>query len=297
MEFRKYMHLERFGNEEVQGIELGKCYIFPKLDGTNASIWNDNDELQAGSRNRSLSIENDNAGFFQYIKEFHEYKDLIKKYPSYYFYGEWLVPHSLKIYREDAWRKFYIFDVYDSDKNRYLSYDEYSYILSRNDIEYIRPLCIIKNASYDNLLKELEKNTYLIKDGSGPGEGIVIKNYEYNNKYERVCWAKFITNKFKEEHIKEMGEHVRIKKEMLEQRIVDKYVTKHLVDKVYSKIVNNNEGWNSKFIPQLLNTIFYDLIKEESWDFIKEEKFPTINFKTLQTICTLKIKSLRNELF
>lgn len=33
MEFRKYMHLERFGNDEVQGIELGTCYIFSKLDG------------------------------------------------------------------------------------------------------------------------------------------------------------------------------------------------------------------------------------------------------------------------
>lgn len=297
MEFRKYMHLERFGKEEVHGIELGECYIFPKLDGTNASIWNHNGELQAGSRNRILSVENDNAGFFQNIKGIEKYINLIEKYPHLYFYGEWLVPHSLKTYREDAWRKFYIFDVYDSTKSRYLSYDEYSHIISQYELEYIRPLCVIKNASYDNLLKELERNTYLIKDGSGAGEGIIIKNYDYKNKYQRVCWAKLITNVSKEKHIAEMGGHVRIKKEMLEQRVVDKYVTKHLVDKVYSKIVNDNEGWSSKFIPQLLNTVFYDLIKEESWSFIKEEKFPTINFKTLQTACTLKIKSLRNELF
>ena len=39
MEFKKYQHVERFGNIEVEGIELGKCYIFPKIDGTNASIW------------------------------------------------------------------------------------------------------------------------------------------------------------------------------------------------------------------------------------------------------------------
>ena len=37
MSFRQYMHIERFGNEEVLGIELGESYVFPKLDGTNAS--------------------------------------------------------------------------------------------------------------------------------------------------------------------------------------------------------------------------------------------------------------------
>lgn len=51
--FKKYMHLERFGNDEVLGIELGECYVFPKLDGTNASLWVGEDgSVQAGSRNR-----------------------------------------------------------------------------------------------------------------------------------------------------------------------------------------------------------------------------------------------------
>ena len=57
------------------------------------------------------------------------------------------------------------------------------------------------------------------------------------------------------------------------------------------------EGWSSKYIPRLLQETFYDLIKEESWDFVKEFKFPTINFKTLQTLCILRIKEIRPELF
>lgn len=39
MEFRKYQHVERFGTSEVEGIDLGTCYIYPKIDGTNASVW------------------------------------------------------------------------------------------------------------------------------------------------------------------------------------------------------------------------------------------------------------------
>ena len=65
MEFRKYQHIERFGTDEVDGIEFGKCYIFYKIDGTNGSVWLDNDgNLKAGSRNRELTLENDNARFY-----------------------------------------------------------------------------------------------------------------------------------------------------------------------------------------------------------------------------------------
>lgn len=32
MSFIKYQHLERFGNTEVEGIEVGTVYVFPKID-------------------------------------------------------------------------------------------------------------------------------------------------------------------------------------------------------------------------------------------------------------------------
>lgn len=39
MEFRKYQHVERFGTVETENIQVGVCYIFPKIDGTNSSVW------------------------------------------------------------------------------------------------------------------------------------------------------------------------------------------------------------------------------------------------------------------
>ena len=62
MEFKKYQHVERFGAIETNGIEYGMCYVFPKIDGTNSQLWMDGG-LHAGSRNRELSLDNDNAGF------------------------------------------------------------------------------------------------------------------------------------------------------------------------------------------------------------------------------------------
>ncbi len=37
--FRRYNHVERLGHYKVDGIDIGKVHIFPKLDGTNSSVW------------------------------------------------------------------------------------------------------------------------------------------------------------------------------------------------------------------------------------------------------------------
>lgn len=298
MDFRKYMHIERFGNDEVQGIELGGCYVFPKLDGTNGSVWLADDGYpDAGSRNRVLAPDEDNAGFFQFIEADDRFKNFLREYPHLRLYGEWLVPHSLRTYREDAWRKFYVFDVYDHSEENYLMYEEYKALLDGYGIDYIPPLCIMKNATYENLLVELENNGFLIQEGRGSGEGIVIKNYNYVNRFGRTVWAKIVTNKFKEKHAREMGATVKNMKQMSEQVVVDEFVTKHLVDKTYAKIVNEMEGWNSKYIPRLLSTVFYDLVNEEMWNAVKKLKNPTINFKTLNTLSILRVKELKPELF
>lgn len=298
MEFKKYMHIERFGNDEVQGIEFGGCYVFPKLDGTNASVWlNEDGEIDAGSRRRLLSVDEDNAGFCAFAEKEPCLSMLLEEFPNFRLYGEWLVPHSLRTYRDDAWRKFYVFDVFDEFIQQYMHYDEYAPILESFGLDYIPPLCVMKNATYDALLVELNNNGFLIQDGKGTGEGIVIKNYNFVNKFGRTVWAKIVTNEFKEKNVKTMGATVKNMKEMAETVICDEYVTKALVDKTYAKIVNENDGWNSKFIPRLLQTVYYDLVNEETWNFVKKMKNPTVNFKTLHHMAVNKIKELRPELF
>lgn len=295
MEFVKYQHIERFGTTEVEGIELGTCYVFSKIDGTNSQVWLDkNGNIKAGSRNRELSLDNDNAGFYTEILKDEKIKKLLIEQPSLRLYGEFLVPHTLKTYSKDAWRKFYVFDVMLN--NEYLHYESYKTLLDSYKIEYIPPICIIKNPTYEQLINQLNKASYLIEDGQGYGEGIVIKNYDFVNKYGRVTWAKIVTNEFKAKKGKcEPTELKGVK--MVEEEIAEKYVTETLIEKEYSKIVTENNGWSSKNIPQLLNTVYYCVVKEELWDAIKTFKSPTINFKTLQHFVTTKIKKVKSELF
>lgn len=295
------MHIERFGTSEVEDIEYGKCFIFYKIDGTNGSLWLENGELKAGSRNRELSIDNDNAGFYNEMLKNKSVLDYLKAHPNHRLYGEWLVPHSLKTYRKEAWRKFYVFDVAIIGEEEYeelIPYELYQPMLEEFGIEYIPPLGIITNPNYDSLIKCLEKTgQFLVEDGSGVGEGIVIKNYDFYNKYKRQTWAKIVCNEFKEKHVKTMGANEINLTEMVEEKIVDKYCTEAFIEKEYAKICVENDGWSSKFIPMLLNKVYYELIKEETWNFLKEFKSPKIDFKTLNSLVTRKIKEIKSDIF
>jgi len=294
MEYKKYQHIERLESDETAGIQIGICYIFPKIDGTNSVLWWDG-ELQAGSRSRHLTIDEDNQGFFAWAKEQQNLSDFLSEHSNLRLYGEWLVPHTLRTYEDTAWRKFYVFDVYSDESNKYLPYDIYKEYLDVFCIEYIPPICRIKNPTTERLMKQLEKNGYLIRDGHGVGEGIVIKNYEYRNKFGRQTWAKIVKNDFKAEHSKNQITDV---KETLttEDKIIDKYVTVAFVEKEFAKI-KAEKGWNSKMIPMLFGILFYTLIKEEGWNFVKELKYPKIDFNRLNQLMIAKVKFTKPELF
>lgn len=297
-EFFKYQHVERFGTDETEGIELGECYIFPKIDGTNASCWlnSKTGEICAGSRNRLLSVENDNAGFCKYVQENAHLESFFREFSDFRLYGEWLVPHSLKTYRESSWRQFYVFDVV-LDDGSYMHYDQYSEILEEYGIQFIPPLRIINNPTYENLIKCTEANDYLIKDGEGKGEGIVIKNYSYRNKYGRQTWAKIVTSEFREKHVKEMGAPKVNGSSIIEQDIVESFCTDAFIEKTYEKVKLANDGFNSRNIAQLLGTIYHDFVVEETWHAVKKFRNPKINFKTLNTLLIRKTKEVLTNVF
>lgn len=301
MEFRKYQHIERFGTMEVDGIEIGTCYVFPKIDGTNSSVWLGEDgQIHAGSRKRELSLEQDNAGFMKAIVKDERIMAYLQKHPTHRLFGEWLVPHSLKTYRDDAWRRFYVFDVcVDADSEEgleYIPYPVYQPLVEEFNLDYLAPIRILKNGTLEDLLKCVSENNFLIKDGAGVGEGIVIKNYDFYNKYRRQTWAKIVTSEFREKHHKEMGAPLK-ENRLVEEDIVDKFVTEALVEKEFAKIVNEDDGWSSKMIPRLLSQVFHELICEEMWNILKAFKNPTVNFKVLNNLTIAKIKQVKPEIF
>jgi len=315
--FRRYDSLARLGHGPAEGIEIGTVHVFPKLDGTNASAWwNSIENLpMGGSRNRELSLENDNAGFYNWLRS--EAGDnlavFLEENPNLIVYGEWMVPHTLKTYREEVWHKFWVFDVYDRVAHRYLPYERYEEMLRPFHPHIIEPLCTIWNPSQDQLKAQVEVNTYLIAQGAGLGEGVVLKNYAWY-KYQ-AAWAKVVRNEFKEDNARAFGVPKKTGEFQVEFAIAEEFVTPHLVGKTRAKVlleVANEQGeditepnwqqkvestYRGKVIPQLLGRVYHDLVVEEIWSILKKHKGATINFKTLLGHVTLQTKKLAADLF
>ena len=55
--------------------------------------------------------------------------------------------------------------------------------------------------------------------------------------------------------------------------------------------------YRKELIPRLLQTVFYDLLTEETYEFVKKHKDPTINFKRLRQACIKTVKQHASDLF
>ena len=300
MEFKKYQHIERYGTtDETDGIESGRCYIFPKIDGTNSQVYLRDGIVRAGSRPRELTLEKDNENFYCNILRNENIAKFLNDYPQYRLYGEYLTKHIIRTYNQNAWRKFYVFDVCEDADNpsgvRYLTYEEYAPLLEKYNINYIPCIGIVENGTLDDFAAYLDKNTYLIRDGAGVGEGIIIKNYEFHNKYGRQTWAKIVTSEFKSKKVTGLTD---AEKAGTEERIIFDYCTEAFILKEYDKIVGTlgREAERSD-IPKILGTIYKTLIQEEMWHIVRKYKNPTIDFARLQGMVTNEIKAVIPNLF
>lgn len=293
--FKSYMHVERINTIEVEDILDGVVYVFPKIDGTAGVIWQEDGEIKCGSRNRQLSKDSDNAGFYTKFHDDERIKKVFEVHPEWRIFGEMMKPHTLKTYRDEVWGRFFIYDIHNGQK--YIHYDIYNEFLTSLGLDVIPPMKIINNPKEDYLYTLLDNNQYLIKDGLGNGEGIVIKNYDYVNKFGRQCWAKIVRTEFKEANQRAFKQNIINGGNVLEEEIAEKYITTTLVDKVYANIVNALGGFSSKNIPELLNRTWYDFIREETYDILKKYNNPTINFKLLNKKVFNQVKKVKPEVF
>lgn len=305
MQYKKYQHIEKIGREEIDGLLDGECYIFPKIDGTNSVVYmGDDGVIHAGSRNRELTLENDNAGFCKFAYDNDSLKRYVTKHPNHYVYGEWLVKHTITYYNSEAWRKFYIFDVLEvnGDQYRWLPYEEYEPLLIEFNLLYIPLLKKINKPKVDTDLKNcLNENHYLIDDKNKIGEGIVIKSYDYTNKYGHVIWGKIIAEEFfrTKHELKAKRRAVR-DSGSLEEVIIAEYVTEIVIRKEYAKIkelIGDKEHARNEIIGRTLNQVWDNFINEDLKDAIKKHKNPTINFDVLKHLCNQEVKDTLPELF
>lgn len=297
MQYKSYQHIEKLGNKEVEGILKGKCSIQPKIDGTNGVVWlGDDGIIHAGSRRRDLTLDNDNAGFYNTVIKDDNIRKYLLDHKDHYLYGEWLVPHTIRYYHPESWKHFYVFDIFSYDRG-YIPYDEYSKELDKYGISYIPEIISIDNPTMEDLTKYLKETKYLIPEDK-MSEGIIIKNYEYRNQYGRCTYAKIVAEEFfNTKSILRMKNH-EAKDKTSEKDIVTTMLSEPLIRKEFAKIkLAYPDARRQELIGRTLNTIFHVFIHEELLDYIEKKK-PLINFYYLKKECDERIKEvLRSELF
>ena len=287
MFYKSYQHIEKLGTSETEGILKGEVHLSYKIDGSNGCIYlKDNGELGFGSRKRELSITEDNMGFMtSFVTDkslYSKFEEILKKNPNFIIYGEWLVPVTIKRYGKDAWKKFYVFDVFNNEDGTYLPFNSYKEMLDEYGLLYIPEITVLNDPSEEDIKEYLDKTgEFLITEGLG--EGIVIKNYDYKNKYGRRTWAKILTEDFKKNK-KELRKRIHIAKNEgdIELLIVNYYLTSEHVLKEKYKIEEKYGGWSSKNIFELLNRVYDEFLKDNFELILKRYKDPTINFKLLR---------------
>lgn len=305
MEFSKYQHIMKLGTDEVDGILNGTVYLFYKIDGTNSQVFlKDDGSLGYGSRNREIAAQDDNAGFAAAMEGDGplkaEFLSILGEHPTWTIYGEWLVPHTLKTYAGDSWKKFYVFDVLDQATGRYLTYEEYSKVFSSNKYERLRVIPLmekLENPTPKDIEDRLQK-TGAFLCAAGLGEGIVIKNYDFINRFGRRTWAKMLTEDFleKKKNLRSTNREIKDKtiQDATEREIINKYLTDEHIAKEYSKICEKygEAVMDPRHTFELLNRVFIEFWSD-NWEIIlKKMHLPTVNFKTLKALCDARTKEV-----
>ena len=297
--FNEYEKVERIEKEECRGLLEGKSYIFEKIDGANSQIYFDTN-ISYASRNRVLGIGDQLLsgdhfrGFYDWVQENSiPLYTFFSKYPNITLYGEWLVKHTVQ-YPTEVMAKFYCFDIMDDMGKFAIPTDPvWKYLQSMFNYPIIVPCDgIVENCTIEDLKKYLEMPSHF---GAPYREGIVIKNYDFINKYGRNPYGKLLNKDFMEVKGKTKK---NVNPEDIEVELTNTYCTKARVAKICEKIKDNlfvnsvcrdavpkeivldtRSCLEMKDIPKIINMVFYDIITEDMNDMLKKFRYPTVDFK------------------
>jgi len=284
--FRSYPKIMSLHKEEVEGILDTPVTVQEKVDGANVSIWmRDDGSIAYGSRTRELG-DDDFNGFGTYVKE-HEKQllDWFSKNPNCRLYGEWLVKHTIT-YPDEAYKKMYLYDIYL--ENAEINIEQ----------NYVKDAAEFLGFEYPKLFFEdqiitLEQLTEVVgKSFIGVnGEGVVIKNPTYKNKWGNHVYAKKVHEKFKESNAIVFGGNNKHSESYWEMYVVNKYATLGRLNKIIQKFEPElSEKLDYKHIPEITGRAYYDLLTEEIWEIAG--KVVSLDFKRLRHLATRKFTQI-----
>lgn len=303
---KKYVDIERLKEKYADAFVAGEQIVVQtKIDGSNASFTYDAEtgEVVAFSRNRQLTSDNTLNGFYDFVQSFDvERVKAITKDGRYIIFGEWLVPHTVK-YPEEMYKKFYMFDVWDTVDEQYLSNEKRALFFVnltvdpeiRKNFKSVPIVYAGEFQSWEHLMGLLSIKT----TGAEVEEGIVIKSQDRLNEHNsrKPYYLKIVSEKFSEVHDKHVKKNVDpavLAKREAELELAKTIVTARRAEKIIQKCVDEGilrADWDEKdlgFIAKNCIRMMYD-------DCVKEEPETVAQIDNFGKVCgSLSMQLFRN---
>ena len=307
---KKYLDIERCKQKYAETFNVGEDIVIQeKIDGSNASIRYDEESgtLKAFSRRLELDADNTLNGFWDYVQTLNldTFKEILGS--RYIVFGEWMgAKHAIK-YPENVYGKFWMFDVWDTQIEQYLPYEEtrsfYDKLIAcgneDNKFNFVPVFYIGKFESWEKT-SELVGRTEV---GAEPtGEGIVIKRQNcLDSKSSRLpFYVKIVSEQFSEVHKSKKQKAIdpeTIAKKEANLALAATIVTPQRVQKMIYKFIEDGllpQDWdehNLKDISKILpNAIYKDCVKEENETVQQVEDFGKVAAKLSMSIVRDLIK-------
>jgi len=282
-EVEKYQHVERFGSSSVEGLLDKNCVVQEKLDGANLTVANEAGLIVA---TRNSCIHHDGApltgfrGAVEYVLAHEGILDFITDHPELILRGEWLIKNRID-YGPLNMFKYYVFDVQLRDGN-YIPWEDYSSLLAEYDILMVPHLGFAD--SMDEVIAFAGGESAI---GGDRKEGVVVKRYDFANKYGQIVWGKFVNEEY--------HQTPRIRTECNhEAAFADYAVSVALVNKVMDKL----EGDISiRRLGEIIGRSWDDVVHEELAEFVLHNKIKNFNFFTARKEVTNLVRQIAMDRF
>lgn len=271
-EIKKYTDVTRYGKSNTRDVlnEGDYITITEKIDGANASFRLDEDSplgVSCYSRNQLLSETQRLNGFYDWVIEnIVPIKDKLN--PNYIYYGEYLIQHKV-LYKPEYYKNFYMFSVWDTslELEQYLSDDVVKSEANRLGLKTPEYFYEGEYISFEHITSFIGKSNMTLEPNTG--EGVVVKNVNYFDKYNRQMFVKLVSEKFAEVQKQKLPKNPNTNNKFKE--LVMSVLTKPRVEKILFKLVDDGvlkEDYTIEDMGLILKSLgnkpYEDIMKEES---------------------------------
>lgn len=273
MQQKKFMDIQRLKDQFVDGFRPGDMIVVQeKIDGSNAATRYDAETgtMVTFSRKKTLDQYNTLNGFYNYIQTLNV--DDYKEFPQYVIFGEWTGARNAIIYNQECTKKWYVFDIYDVDKEEYLPQEYVKEFAQQHNLIYVNTYYVGPFINWEHVMSFIGNSAY-----GDTQEGIVIKNQSrLNDPNSRLPFVLKIVGEIfqeiqKSNHIKKIQDPQKLQERENAILLTESIVTHRRVEKELYKMRDEGvipQEWNEKdmgMIAKLLpRRIYDDCMKEES---------------------------------